>query len=194
MSTVRGHTGLVTSASQNGRSRLLAATTRHHVPRRRYVRRPWRRRWCSCTVGAGRSRPRGSRAASPSCCSDAGREVIGVDLLGHGTAPKPHDPEAYADLGARVLDALPDEPVDAIGFSLGAMTLLRVAMRAAAPVPQARARRHRRNVFEPDDEPDAQDRRRARGSRRPDGDTAAQVFVDYAASSRATTSPRSPRS
>ena len=24
--------------------------------------------------------------------------VIGVDLLGHGTAPKPHDPEAYDDL------------------------------------------------------------------------------------------------
>ncbi|HEU4841145.1 MAG TPA: alpha/beta fold hydrolase [Ilumatobacteraceae bacterium] len=25
--------------------------------------------------------------------ADAGREVIGVDLLGHGDAPKPHDPE-----------------------------------------------------------------------------------------------------
>ena len=30
--------------------------------------------------------------------ADAGRDVIGVDLLGHGTADKPHDPEAYADL------------------------------------------------------------------------------------------------
>lgn len=58
---------------------------------------------------------------------DAGRPVIGVDLLGHGTAPKPHEPEAYSDLGARVLEALPDEPVDAVGFSLGAMTLLRLA-------------------------------------------------------------------
>ena len=29
---------------------------------------------------------------------DAGLEVIGVDLLGHGDAPKPHDPEAYDDL------------------------------------------------------------------------------------------------
>lgn len=58
---------------------------------------------------------------------DAGRPVIGVDLLGHGTAPKPHEPEAYADLGARVLEAMPDEPVDAVGFSLGAMTLLRLA-------------------------------------------------------------------
>jgi pimeloyl-ACP methyl ester carboxylesterase len=59
--------------------------------------------------------------------ADAGREVIGVDLLGHGTAPKPHDPDDYADLGARIVDALPAEPVDAIGFSLGALTLLRVA-------------------------------------------------------------------
>ncbi len=60
---------------------------------------------------------------------DAGRTVIGVDLLGHGTAPKPHDPEAYADLTARVVEALPDEPVDAIGFSLGAITLLHTAAR-----------------------------------------------------------------
>jgi pimeloyl-ACP methyl ester carboxylesterase len=59
--------------------------------------------------------------------ADEGREVIGVDLLGHGQAPKPHEPEAYADLGARVLDVLPDEPVDAIGFSMGAKTLLKVA-------------------------------------------------------------------
>jgi pimeloyl-ACP methyl ester carboxylesterase len=59
---------------------------------------------------------------------DAGLEVIGVDLLGHGTAPKPHDPDAYHDLTERVLESLPDEPVDAIGFSLGAMTLLRLAI------------------------------------------------------------------
>jgi pimeloyl-ACP methyl ester carboxylesterase len=59
--------------------------------------------------------------------ADAGRTVIGVDLLGHGSAPKPHDAAAYADLTGRVLDALPDGPVDAIGFSLGAATLLRVA-------------------------------------------------------------------
>lgn len=59
---------------------------------------------------------------------DAGVPIIGVDLLGHGTAPKPHDPEAYADLTARVVEAMPAEPVDAIGFSLGAMTLLRTAI------------------------------------------------------------------
>src|SRR5262245_22424348 len=60
--------------------------------------------------------------------ADAEREVIGVDRLGHGAAPKPHEPDAYTDLGARVVDALPDRPVDAIGFSLGALTLLRVAL------------------------------------------------------------------
>ncbi len=64
--------------------------------------------------------------------ADEGRQVIGVDLLGHGDAPKPTDPAAYDDLGARVRDALPDDgPVDAIGFSLGAKTLLKVA--AAEP-------------------------------------------------------------
>lgn len=60
---------------------------------------------------------------------DAGRNVIGVDLLGHGTAPKPHDPQAYDDLTTRVVDASPDGSVDAIGFSLGAITLVRLAMR-----------------------------------------------------------------
>lgn len=61
---------------------------------------------------------------------DGGKTVIGVDLLGHGTAPKPHDAEAYADLTERVVEALPDDgsPVSAIGFSLGALTLLRTAI------------------------------------------------------------------
>jgi len=60
---------------------------------------------------------------------DAGREVIGVDLLGHGSAPKPHDPAEYADLGARVVDVLPTDGrvVDAVGFSMGARTLIEVA-------------------------------------------------------------------
>ena len=60
--------------------------------------------------------------------ADEGREVIGVDLLGHGGAPKPTDPAEYGDLSARVVEALPPEgEVDAIGFSLGAKTLLHVA-------------------------------------------------------------------
>ncbi len=67
--------------------------------------------------------------------ADANRPVIGVDLLGHGDADKPHDPEAYADLSAGVLSAIDEAvgddggPVDAVGFSLGAMTLIRAAIR-----------------------------------------------------------------
>jgi pimeloyl-ACP methyl ester carboxylesterase len=68
------------------------------------------------------------RSGFTALLEDAGLQVVGVDLLGHGTAPKPHDPEAYADLTERVRDALPEQPVDAIGFSLGAMTLLRLAI------------------------------------------------------------------
>lgn len=60
---------------------------------------------------------------------EAGKQVIGVDLLGHGDAPKPHDPAEYTDLTTRITDAMPDHPVDAIGFSLGAITLLRLAVR-----------------------------------------------------------------
>jgi pimeloyl-ACP methyl ester carboxylesterase len=63
---------------------------------------------------------------------DAGREVIGVDLLGHGTAEKPHDPDAYADLEAGVARQLPAQgTVDAIGYSLGARVVLNLA--AAQP-------------------------------------------------------------
>jgi pimeloyl-ACP methyl ester carboxylesterase len=70
------------------------------------------------------------RSGFTALLADAGREVIGVDLLGHGRAPKPHDPDAYADLGGRVRDAIAaagNGPVDAVGFSLGALTLLRLA-------------------------------------------------------------------
>ena len=61
--------------------------------------------------------------------ADDGRSTLPIDLLGHGTAAKPHDPAAYADLERHVADALPAEPVDAIGFSLGARVLLTLAAR-----------------------------------------------------------------
>ena len=62
---------------------------------------------------------------------DEDRQVIGVDLLGHGQAPKPQDPAAYASLEQSVLTAMPPAgPVDAVGFSLGAQTLLRAAIAA----------------------------------------------------------------
>ena len=60
---------------------------------------------------------------------ESGRTVIGIDLLGHGQAPKPHDAESYVDMTGRVFEAMPDEPIDAIGFSMGALTLLRSAVR-----------------------------------------------------------------
>lgn len=63
--------------------------------------------------------------------TDAGRRVIAPDLLGHGTADKPHDPEAYTQLEALVRDQLdaaaPEGAVDAIGFSAGSRLLLTLA-------------------------------------------------------------------
>ena len=59
--------------------------------------------------------------------ADSGRATLPIDLLGHGTAAKPHDPAAYEELEALVAAQLPDEPVDAIGFSLGARVLLTLA-------------------------------------------------------------------
>ena len=62
--------------------------------------------------------------------ADAGRGTVPIDILGHGTADKPHDPAAYADLEGYVAERLPDEPVDAVGFSMGARLLLGVAIAA----------------------------------------------------------------
>lgn len=61
---------------------------------------------------------------------EEGHQVTGVDLLGHGDAPKPIEPEAYRDLDRCVEQVLPaDGRVDAVGFSLGGQLLLRVAAR-----------------------------------------------------------------
>jgi pimeloyl-ACP methyl ester carboxylesterase len=63
--------------------------------------------------------------------ADAGREVIAPDLLGHGGQDKSHDPEAYVEVEAAALAALDQVPegtaVDAIGFSMGARTILALA-------------------------------------------------------------------
>ncbi|MFL6206198.1 MAG: alpha/beta fold hydrolase [Acidimicrobiales bacterium] len=58
---------------------------------------------------------------------DVGRVPLAIDLLGHGNAEKPHDPEAYAAMEELVLAQLPGEPVDGIGFSLGARVLVTLA-------------------------------------------------------------------
>jgi pimeloyl-ACP methyl ester carboxylesterase len=63
--------------------------------------------------------------------ADIGRTTVSIDLLGHGTAAKPHDPAAYDEVEALALAQFPDGPVDAIGFSLGARVLLTLA--AAQP-------------------------------------------------------------
>lgn len=72
------------------------------------------------------------RSGFTALLEDGGKQVVGVDLLGHGSAPKPHEPHAYDDLTTRVFEAIdaasPDEPIEAVGFSLGALTLLRAAI------------------------------------------------------------------
>lgn len=59
--------------------------------------------------------------------ADIGRVAIPLDVLGSGSAEKPHDPAAYSAFEQHLLDRFPSEPVDAIGFSLGARTLLILA-------------------------------------------------------------------
>ncbi len=59
--------------------------------------------------------------------TEAGRDVIAPDLLGHGDAPKPHDVEAYDDVEGLVLADLPDGTVDAVGYSAGARIVLSLA-------------------------------------------------------------------
>lgn len=58
---------------------------------------------------------------------DSGRRVLAPDLPGHGQAPQPTEPGAYDEFEEQVLAMLPDEAVDAVGFSLGARTLLILA-------------------------------------------------------------------
>ena len=120
-----GVTGRLTPAAR-ARRRI---TTRFHRSRSRYVaavRAP-----VLLVHGWGSSFERTWVATGVSALlEDAGRTVIGVDLLGHGAAPKPHDPEAYRDLTGRLVEALPAAgPADAVGFSLGAITLLELACR-----------------------------------------------------------------
>jgi pimeloyl-ACP methyl ester carboxylesterase len=52
---------------------------------------------------------------------ESGRRVIGVDLLGHGSSEKPHDPAEYAGVESRVAAAVAaEDQVDVVGFSAGA--------------------------------------------------------------------------
>jgi len=79
---------------------------------------------------------------------EAGREPVTIDILGHGNADKPHDPAAYADLEGYVAERLPDGPLDAVGFSLGARLLLGVAMAEPARFRRIVTLGVGRNLFE----------------------------------------------
>lgn len=114
---------------------------------------------------------------------DAARDCIGIDLLGHGMAPKPHDPDAYLDLGVRVREALPETPVDAVGFSLGAMVLLAEVVRAPERFCKVLLAGIGDSVFE---QSDGQDTRRilaALDGTAPEEDNIARLFRQYAAKS-----------
>ena len=116
----------------------------------------------------------------PALLADAGRSVIGVDLLGHGQAPKPHDPSAYDDLVSRVVASLPDDgPVDAVGFSLGALTLLRAASSRPNRFDRLVLAGIGRNVLEPDE---GQTERILAGldGLAPPDDNEARLFAQYA--------------
>jgi pimeloyl-ACP methyl ester carboxylesterase len=110
---------------------------------------------------------------------EAGREVIGVDLLGHGEAPKPHDPAAYADMTTRIVDALPDVPVDIVGFSLGAITTLRLATRRPELFHRIVLSGVGRNLFERDVERGKRILAGVEGTADPD-DNEARLFGQYA--------------
>jgi pimeloyl-ACP methyl ester carboxylesterase len=110
---------------------------------------------------------------------DAGRTVIGVDLLGHGEAPKPHEPAAYDDLTDRIHDACPVEPVDAIGFSLGAITLLQLAAREPRRFNRLVLAGIGASLFDTDDSRTQRIIAALEGHGDPD-DNLARMFVQYA--------------
>ena len=111
--------------------------------------------------------------------ADAGRPVIGVDLLGHGDAPKPHDPDAYRDMTARIVDVLPDEPVDVVGFSMGAITTLRLAVKESDRFRRIVLAGIGRNLFERDEERHQAIIAGVEGTAPPD-DNLARLFGQYA--------------
>jgi len=119
------------------------------------------------------------RSGFTALLDDAGRNVIGIDLLGHGTAPKPHDPDAYGRLPEHVLAALPGEPVDAVGFSMGALTLLRVAVSHPGRFHRLVLAGIGRNVFERDDEAKRRIVAAIEGGGSSD-DNRARLFAQYA--------------
>lgn len=65
----------------------------------------------------------------------AGRRVVMLDLRGHGESGRPHDAEAYSPAAMagdvlRLMDHLAIPRADLMGYSMGAMVALYLAMRA----------------------------------------------------------------
>jgi pimeloyl-ACP methyl ester carboxylesterase len=112
--------------------------------------------------------------------ADAGREVVGVDLLGHGDAPKPHEPSAYGAMADHLLEQLPEGKVDAVGFSLGAITLLRVACQHPHRFGRLVLAGVGRNIVDPDEEHVGERIAAAIEGNAHDTDTHARVFAQYA--------------
>jgi pimeloyl-ACP methyl ester carboxylesterase len=71
------------------------------------------------------------RAGLVDLLADSGRTVLPYDLPGHGIASKSHEPDDYRDLAGDLLRRAQASGgvVDAVGFSLGAITLLRAVLR-----------------------------------------------------------------
>ncbi len=123
--------------------------------------------------------------------SDEGRQCWPIDILGHGSADKPTDPQAYANLPEWVLGQFPPapeaasapeaepgatptqpEPVDAIGFSLGAQLLLNLACTHPDRFRRLVLMGVGNNVFEPDPQHGQMIRQAIAGQPDPDNPTA----------------------
>ena len=111
--------------------------------------------------------------------SEAGREVHAIDLPGHGTAEKHHDPEAYRDFERQLLEDLPATAFDGVGFSMGARTLLTMASHDTYRFGRLVVAGVGKNLFENDIEQHERIAAGVVGDAEPD-DVHAQAFARYA--------------
>ena len=100
--------------------------------------------------------------------ADEGREAHLIDILGHGDAPKPADPEAYADLEDWVWERLPEGQLDAVGFSMGGHLLLALASRSPEKFRRLVVAGVGNNVFQHDPEHGQMVREAIEGNAPPD--------------------------
>ena len=100
--------------------------------------------------------------------ADEGRESHLIDILGHGDAPKPADPEAYADLEDWVWERLPEGQLDAVGFSMGGHLLLALASRSPEKFRRLVVAGVGNNVFQHDPEHSQMVREAIEGNAPPD--------------------------